>query len=148
MSKDPAEAGLIICVQFVTLIQKSQNGGSVCEMMREFKTCRSEKWHQQKQCGFFKIPSKTYLVSAESISSTASHAIRASGEVAPNSLEAFIAALMASEVSTRPTEFKAVPERAPKLVGAKALTEAIAKSPRDKESFMVRNKIDSYLKIF
>jgi hypothetical protein len=77
-----------------------------------------------------------YLVSEESISSTVSQAMRASGEVAPNFLVAAMAASMAAVASGR--AFKLVAERKPRVVGANPWTAVLAKSARDRESFMMK----------
>lgn len=77
----------------------------------------------------------THLVSDESISSTVSQAIRASFEVAPNFLEASMAALTASLESGRSKRL--VEGRTLMVAGAKPWTAVTARAARERENFIV-----------
>jgi len=84
------------------------------------------------------METKTHLVSALSISSTASHAIRASGEVAPNFLLASRASWMALLASGRAVERRKVGARDVVVIaGAKAEAAGRTKKKSGVENFMV-----------
>jgi hypothetical protein len=88
-----------------------------------------------------------YLLSDESISSTASHAIRASGDAAPNFLLASMASLIKPEESTRVAKREL--DRTPKVgEGAKALAEAAKRATVARVNFMVVDRLFVGVKIF